>query len=154
MECIFYKTLSPKNAINKVLTNSATLQVNLKEDVNILSPQIKVQISSNIFSYNYAYIPSFTRYYFVADMIIISARVCQFNLEVDVLETYKNDILASTCHFIKSSHCNMYGANIKTTNKREQEIIEIPTQFSLQDYFIATISRGSEGALSNGYSII
>ena len=44
-----------------------TVQAVLKDNTSIIRPELEVV--ENVTAYNYAYIPSFSRYYFVQDVI-------------------------------------------------------------------------------------
>lgn len=146
MECKLYKTISPKNAINKVLTNEITKELNLKDEVDILNPTFNLLIFDGIFNYNYAYVPSFNRYYFINGITILTRTIAQLNLKVDVLESWKEDILHATAHITKKSNSNLYGAEIEKISMTDNETIELSSPFSLQDYFILTISKGGSGS--------
>jgi hypothetical protein len=45
-------------------------------------------------SVNYMYIPSFSRYYFINNVISINNEICEVHAHVDVLSTYKDEIRA------------------------------------------------------------
>lgn len=99
MNIIFYKTLSEKNKINKILTDNITIQGTLKEDVNIINPSIKIKTNDNfnIFDYNYCYLLELKRYYYIDSITINSTNIFTIDLSIDVLMTYKNDILNLNC---------------------------------------------------------
>ena len=96
MELILYKTNSERNVINKELTDSVSLDIKLKRDELIESPNISCNRFTGIEDYNYAYIPNFERYYFIVDIEMLNKRIVRLRLHTDVLETYKTDILNST----------------------------------------------------------
>lgn len=95
MELILYKTNSDKNVINKELTEPTSLDIKLKRDELMESPRISCNRFEGIQDYNYAYIPSFERYYFIVDIEVLNKKIVRLRLNTDVLETYKNDILNS-----------------------------------------------------------
>ena len=96
MEIKFYKNLSEKNKIGKVLHNELSLNGNLREESSIINPTILVE-HSNLTVYNYAYIPEFKRYYFISEMSSVRNGLWRVSLSVDVLESYKTDILNLSC---------------------------------------------------------
>lgn len=96
MELVLYKTVSERNVINKELTDSVSLDIKLKKDELIESPNISCNRFAGIENYNYAYIPNFERYYFIVDIEMLNKRIVRLRLNTDVLETYKHDILNST----------------------------------------------------------
>lgn len=96
MEIKFYKNNSEKNKIGKVLHNELSLNGNLREESSIINPNILVE-HSNLTVYNYAYIPEFNRYYFISEMTSVRNGLWRVSLSVDVLESYKTDILNLSC---------------------------------------------------------
>ena len=96
MNLTLYKNLSEKNKIGKVLHNELSLNGNLREESSIINPTILVE-HSNLSVYNYAYIPEFKRYYFVSEMSSVRNGLWRVSLSVDVLESYKTDILNLSC---------------------------------------------------------
>lgn len=95
IEITLYKTTSKNNEITKDLENGINLQGTLKEATSILNPVITIKTNNNILSCNYCYIPLFSRYYYITDIIVDHAYMT-LNLRVDVLMSFKADILAST----------------------------------------------------------
>lgn len=91
MELILYKTDDNPNVINKVLTDPLTMNINLKNDVNIINPELV--LNGDYRGYNYAHIPELNRFYFINSMEQLNFRLVKIALECDVLETYKADIL-------------------------------------------------------------
>lgn len=84
---------SPVNKIGKSLTVGNTYNCTLKDDTSVLDPVIILQTSDSISTYNYMYIQEFNRYYFIKDIISLNNNRWQIKAHVDVLETYKNQIL-------------------------------------------------------------
>ena len=74
----------------------------LKDDTSITTPTI-ILSGHTYFSYNYAYISDFGRYYYVNEIKTIGPN-SEISLVCDVLATYKDIILASTQYVCYSSH--------------------------------------------------
>lgn len=90
-----YQNLSEKNKLDKSLTLLYELTGDLKEDTSIIDPIIKISADvSDMASVNYLYIPVFSRYYFINDVISINKDICEIHAHVDVLTTYKDGIRA------------------------------------------------------------
>lgn len=85
---------SEKNKINKSLTAGVTLSGTLRNESNVVTPSIIINIE-NPTIYNYAYIEDFGRYYFITDYISLRTGIWQINLKSDVLMSFKDSILAS-----------------------------------------------------------
>lgn len=92
-----YKTVDGSNVINKTLTDELTIDINFKSDVDILNPSITLAPIEgvNFMEYNYAYIYGFERYFFISNIHRLTGTLFVLELAVDVLETYKEDILLS-----------------------------------------------------------
>lgn len=101
MELILYLNNDSDNTINKTLVNDLAININLKREVNITTPSIVLASIEgvNFNDYNYAYIPELGRFYFVKNINNTNNRVWVLELECDVIETYKSDILNSNARF-------------------------------------------------------
>lgn len=96
MEITLYVNNSEVNRIGKNLTNAFTLSGTLREQTNVIEPDILITMG-NPTEYNYAYIPLFKRYYFIKDITSVRNGLWRLHLTVDTLETYKNEILNCSC---------------------------------------------------------
>ena len=101
MNITLYKTKSANNVINKKLVSEKNLGNScvLGDNTSVTSPTVIIGgISSldTISDYNYAYIAQCHRYYYINDIIALSGGRVKLILSVDVLMTYKTDILNST----------------------------------------------------------
>ena len=92
MELQIYNNNSNTNVLNKKITLIDTLEFNLKADNSILQP---ILILKNYSSGNYCYIKEFRRYYYIADIRVLTGGLYQLQLEIDVLMTYKNKIMTN-----------------------------------------------------------
>lgn len=99
---------SEKNRIGKKLTGSVTYQCSLKEDCSIMDPVIMLNTSGNMHTFNYMYIPAFQRYYFIVDVTSKGNNLWEITAHADVLETYKDKILANSC--ILERQTNFYNS--------------------------------------------
>lgn len=95
MEIILYNTISEKNEINKSLSNGVTFTGTLRDMTSVLSPEINIESSSNLSSYNYCHVSDFGRYYFIKDVKSLRKNLWRISLKVDVLMSFRSDILAS-----------------------------------------------------------
>lgn len=73
------------------MTNPLTINLNIKEDNPDYAPVLKMV--TDVTGYNYCHIPFFNRFYFV-DRVERKGQIILVGLSCDVLETYKDDILA------------------------------------------------------------
>ena len=110
MNITFYKNSSEKEKIGKSLSSGLTLSGNLRDECSITSPSILVEATSLV-DYNYCYIPEFKRYYFISDIVSVRNNLWRVSLKCDVLESFKSDILNSSC-IVKKQQNQSYSNNI------------------------------------------
>lgn len=85
---------SPVEMVDKTLDTGITISdVVLKRDTSILKPILHVATDADIIGYNYMYISSFNRYYFIDDIVSVGNERWEISAHVDVLQTYKDQIL-------------------------------------------------------------
>ena len=110
MQLELYKNSSSFNTINKELSLLNTLNIHLKQSANLLHTQLIIHNSEQLKELNYA--KMLDRYYFVQVQTLNNNKFLLLTLDEDVLETYKQDILASSQDVIEKSTAG----NIKQTN--------------------------------------
>lgn len=92
MYCTFYNTNDAFNNINKTLENSVSAVCDIIQQTSI--SDLTIIVKSDYINKNYVYINDLNRYYFVKD-IEISNSMIVMHLHIDVLYTYRNEILQS-----------------------------------------------------------
>ena len=110
MQLELYKNNSSFNTINKELTLLTNLNIHLKQGANLLHTQIIIHNNDQLKELNYA--KMLDRSYFVQVQTLNNNKFLLLTLDEDVLETYKQDILASSQDVIEKSTAG----NIKQTN--------------------------------------
>ena len=98
IDLVLYTNTAESNRVDKTnfLTTIATLKGTLRESTSILSPSIKIVLDT-LPTFNYCYIQAFGgRYYYVTNITSIRQNLWQIDLKVDVLMTYKTDILTQS----------------------------------------------------------
>ena len=95
MDLLLYEMKDDHNTINKKLYDELSLPIQLTAQVDVLSPILRLENGSWLENKNYAHIPAFNRYYFINRRSIINSNLIELYLEVDVLESFKGDILGS-----------------------------------------------------------
>lgn len=93
MEVIFYRFNKAKNE-TKIPNEGDSIDVFLKEQCSVLNPVLVLNINPS--DYNYFYIPQFMRYYFISDCTYIGNETFSVSGQVDVMASYRNEILASS----------------------------------------------------------
>lgn len=87
---------SPVEKIGKSLTTGGSYSCVLKDGTSILKPVLELRTSDPVYTYNYMQITDFSRYYFIDDIISLHNNLWEIHARVDVLETYKAQILANS----------------------------------------------------------
>lgn len=97
------------NRVNKTLQENEEYTGVLNSTVNILEPVIRFR-TNNVVTFNYVYIESLNRYYFVSE-VQQNGDICTVYLRTDVLMTYKDKILDSVGTLTKGANVNNYASN-------------------------------------------
>lgn len=100
----FYQFAKKSNSTKRPAGSPTTYNCTLKEPCNIMSPVIGLDLglTTNPHAYNYAYIAAFGRYYYVSNWEY-SGRLWWASLAVDVLATYRAEILNTSCYVARSA---------------------------------------------------
>ena len=124
-----YNNGSPVEKIGKNLTGGTDFSCLLKDATSILKPVIEVSSSSNLSGFNYMYIADFGRYYFIDDIVSTHNNRWTISAHVDVLETYKTQILANSAVIRRQqSQYNLYldDPDFLTYNYERIQTIKFP----------------------------
>ena len=121
MQITFYSTDDGENVINKTLSQGVTIPINLKRETDILNPVLTLTNKTGIdySQFNYCYIDVLKRFYFIRTVRQLNSALFHVELSCDVLETYKDKILASKARFkrkIKTG--DYYNASIDDSTKQ------------------------------------
>ena len=121
----FLHNKSEYNTINKDTELIVEKTITLKNDCDLVNPYVVLKLDDVLFLSNYAYIPKFKRYYFITGIEILSKTLVAVSMHVDVLESFKSDILAGTVHITESSNTdNNYPKEQESmTSKESHKII-------------------------------
>lgn len=94
MTIILYQNKSEPIYVNKDIREFVTVQGYLRGSSSVITPSIRIHSSDgNIIFVNYMYIVEWRRYYFVNDIISVRTNLWEFRCHVDVLMTYRNQLL-------------------------------------------------------------
>lgn len=104
----FLHNKSEYNTINKDTEIIVEKTITLKNDCDLVNPYVVLKLDDVLFLSNYAYIPKFKRYYFITGIEILSKTLVAVSMHVDVLESFKDDVLAGTVHITESSNVDNY----------------------------------------------
>lgn len=146
MQVNLYSTSSENNRVDKQLTNIATLSGTLREQCSIITPTITIQGDiSQLSKANYCYIPEFSRYYYINNIIILNNSLCRIECSVDVLMTYKSQIRSlSGVIERQENEYNLYLEDGAFKTQARDNILTkgFPTGFSNDGSFILAVAGG------------
>lgn len=122
MDILFYRYDDIQNKVNKRLGESVTLQGNIDISSEVMNPIIRISRSDDaefsFVKYNYLCINNGSsatdfgnrpRYYFITDIKSIAKGVFLVYTKLDVLMTYKNEILNSKADIERNQNTyNLY----------------------------------------------
>lgn len=104
-----YLTEDDENVINKNLTFVKQLDINVSNDFDLENPEIRLLESSD---FNYMVI-DFNGWHYILDRSVkVNSEVTRHSFNLDVLETFKDEILNSYARFnrdIKEGDLNVSG---------------------------------------------
>ena len=150
-----YKTKSAPNVVNKTLSEVVTFEeVIFKEETSLLNPTIIINGVSNASSYtiedigtsNYFSIPKVNRYYFITDITMMSGGRVAITGKVDVLMSFKTDILGSTQLIVRQEKkTNNYLIDTDIPLSSKKQVIEHEFGDSITDsgYYILAVNGGN-----------
>ena len=93
-----YKNTAENNRVNKFdyLTQVGEIDGYLREETSIINPVVIIEYE-NVVDFNYVYISTFNRYYFVTEIKSVRTNLWRISLKCDVLMTYRDTILNYEC---------------------------------------------------------
>lgn len=101
MQAIFYQFAKRTNSTKRP-SGGQEFGIDLKAPCNIIDPEIKIATQSDPTGYNYCYLPTFSRYYWVKNWTY-SGGLWVASLTVDTLASYREQIGNSTEYVTRSS---------------------------------------------------
>lgn len=139
------KTSSENNRVNKDFTNTVALVGTLRDGTSVIRPVVRIAFET-LASYNYCYIPTFGRYYFIEDIVAVRTGLWDVSLRCDVLMSYKDGIknLNVILDNTQETGLSNYLASPNWVNlvKTKTDIKVFPSGLSEQGEFILITAGG------------
>ena len=137
-----YKVTNQPNELTKTLNNAVIVNGAFRSEID--SMDVIVEIESNTYEFNYVYIPSLNKYYFLQNLVHVNAKIIRMQLHCDVLMTYKADILASYGLVIQGGTINPYYSSIESESRQTIRRFAFPYKFNNNgNYVLVTITNNS-----------
>lgn len=111
MQAVFYTVTKRVNS-TALPTGGTTKNIKLKQPTSLSNPVISLKDNNNL-KYNYCYIPDFDRYYWIIDAVVENKDIVSYSLSVDVLASYRSEIMNSTKYINRSA--SNYNNNLTDT---------------------------------------
>lgn len=121
-----YNTNDSNIVVDKTLTNKVDYDIKIKDSTSVTNPTIILKTQTLITS-NYAYIPSFNRYYYIEKVEVFPNDIYRLDLKCDVLKSFKDDIKNSSAYITQQTTTNKYyDSGYKSEVKKEVDIFKSP----------------------------
>lgn len=137
MQAIFYQFAKRTNSTKRP-SGGHEFGIDLKAPCNIIDPEIKIATQSDPTGYNYCYLPTFSRYYWVKNWTYADG-LWTASLTVDTLASYRDQIGNSTEYVVRSSA--QYDGTISDSLYPAKATVQSVTN-AFQGGFAETISGG------------
>lgn len=137
MQATFYQFAKRTNSTKRP-SGGQGYGINLKAPCNIIDPEIKIATQSDPTGYNYCYLPTFSRYYWVKNWTYANG-LWEASLTVDTLASYRDQIGNSTEYVVRSSA--KYDGTISDSFYPAKATVQSVTN-AFQGGFAETISGG------------
>ena len=77
-----YKVTNQPNELTKTLNNAVIVNGSFRSEID--SMDVIVEIESNTYEFNYVYIPSLNKYYFLQNLVHVNAKIIRMQLHCDL----------------------------------------------------------------------
>ena len=111
-----YKNSSENNDVSKTLTDEHKVTGYSRVVVDMLNPVIELA-GIEVNSYNYCYVQELNRYYYIENINISPNGVYRLSMRIDVLMTYRDDIMASHGLITKNREYNPYTGDVDVESR-------------------------------------
>ena len=135
-----FKNSSENNDVSKTLTDEHKVTGYSRVVVDMLNPVIELA-GIEVNSYNYCYVQELNRYYYIENINISPNGVYRLSMRIDVLMTYRDDIMASHGLITKNREYNPYTGDVDVESRYtlEKHEFENGFDFSNGDFVLVTM---------------
>lgn len=145
MTITLYNCTAENERLNKssYLSNSTSFTFEFKDQSSIMNPSVLIGTDSNLSGFNYAYIDTFGRYYYIAEIVVMRADLYLLKLHADVLMTYKDQIRSCSAVCKRQENIsNMYldDPEFKVYNNKQIDCYTFSSPFTKSLNFLLTVA--------------
>lgn len=147
MEIDFYQNTSDKRVMNKTIGTAVTFSnCELIEPCGVLNPTFTIDRNESLYMYNYVYIPKYSRYYFIDEIIVNDGISMIVKCSVDPLMSWKTQLL--NCDINSRCNENNYDMYLPDNRPIESRYIRYSKKFSKSfedftpSYILITVGNG------------
>lgn len=148
-DIILYTNTSPRNYLNKAITELSTISGVLKEETSIVNPTIIIEYAGIPEEANYLYIAEFGRYYYIEDTTSVKNGIIEITCASDPLMSFNSSI--KNCSGIirraqSASHYNMLldDGSFRTYANPYIRTVEFPNGFTNATFLLAVAGGAGE----------
>lgn len=116
-----YNTYDDNNVIDKTLLSPMSFDISFKMDTSILRPVVLIESATDISSFNYMYIESVNRYYFINSIEYLPGGIYRVSAKVDVLKTFADGIKGMNGIVVKAEDSNYINEDLNDGSFVNQE---------------------------------
>lgn len=128
------------------------VEVSLKRETSMTNPTLIMTIDNEV--YNYVWIPDWSRYYFIDDIVYGNSNLCELRCTLDILATYKDDIANYVGFVERTSHPSWYNTDINDNAISVEDVVEYmdseSTYCNISNgllYIVRIIGRGTTNGI-------
>lgn len=96
MKVRYWRNFTKRQNSTKIPTNETYTEIDCywKEDTSLENPVYL--IDGTVVTWGYAYVPDFSRYYFITDIVSVSSNLYEVHMTLDTLGSFRQSILSYT----------------------------------------------------------
>lgn len=137
--CLYLYNLTGEKIIvdkSSYLTNSKLLNGQLTDECDLLNPSILIDYDG-VFSWNYCFIPSFNRFYFINKIVSVRKGLWRIDLHVDVLYSFESDLRSQECFIARNEDItindSLFDKRIPREDALSVKYVYINTPLDIED---------------------
>lgn len=152
MDAILCQNYSENNIINKRIEEIDTASCTIKGPISVEAPVLILDYDSSLQDINYIKIPEFNRSYYITDTVNLTGQRYQISCKSDVLESFKNNILALSVIIDKQQNItdtNLFldDGSFISENKEFNTVLNFPSGFNADGEYILITAGGGGGII-------